>query len=155
MRAEHVADMPRIIKILAIGLLGVLALIFTLPVVAYFHRKPAALFIHVETLPWQTITIESDNLSSSLSFQSPSRAIVSPISYGIYRIGIQLTNGQAVWSQYYHRDAGNRRRVDLFVTPSSSGFHFRQTANGKEGLFDGEARLEDATKQKPFSLSWL
>ncbi len=148
--------MSRFLKIAGISVLFLVALGFVLPVVAHFHQKPAELFVHLESLSWQSVTIQSSNLPSALHFQRGSGEVkVVPIAYGIYRIGIQLATGQMIWSEYYHCDAGVRRRVDVYVTRSLERWHFRQTANQTRVLFDGDVRPEDATEQKPFRLSWI
>jgi len=99
------------------------------------------------------VIIEPANLPTPIRFEQRSSELkVSPISHDVYRIGIQLTNGEAIWSEFFHVDVGVSRRVDVFVTVSPSGYHFRQTANQSKELFGGDVRPENATKQKPFRL---
>lgn len=145
--------MSRLAKIGAASLLGVLVLGVILPMVSKLRQGPSQLFIHVDSLPWQTVIVESANLPTPIRFeQRPGELKVSPISHGIYRIGIQFTDGEAIWSEFFHADVGVRRRVDVFVTILPGGYHFRQTANQSNKLFDGDVRPENATKQKPFRL---
>jgi len=137
-----------------------LAYTFVWPQIAYYRlrQKPAELFVHVEVAPWQSVTIRATSVPSGPEWhfdRTNGEVRVSPIAYGIYRIGIQLTTNQMIWSEYYHCDAGVRRRVDIFVTPSSNHIHFHQTFNQSVNLFDGDVRPEDTSEQKPFQLSWI
>jgi len=128
--------------------------------VAEFARRssPAGLDIHIESIPWESVTVESSNLPQARHFASDAHELlVSPIGHGEYRIAIRLLDGRTVWSVYLHTDAGFRRRVDLFVAPSTrAGYiRFRQTVNRTEELFSGEIRPEDTTQEKPFPLAGI
>ncbi len=123
-----------------------------------WRGSPSGLHIQVQSIPWESIIVESDNLSQPIHFKSKRSGLaITPIVHGIYRIGVQLSDGRIVWSTYLHHDAGLRRRVDLFISPSPRpGYiRFRQTANRTTKLFTGETRPEDATKEKPFQLDWI
>jgi hypothetical protein len=130
-----------------------------LAVGAFMWRgTPSGLHIHIQSMPWESVAVESANLSQPLRFTSTtSDLLVAPIAHGVYRIGIHFPDGRTVWSAYLHHDAGARRRVDLFVSPSTRAgyFHFRQTANRTHHLFTGETRPEDTTKEKPFQLDCI
>jgi len=131
---------------------------FTVAEVAYRRSNPAGLDIHIQSIPWESVTVESSNLPEARHFASSAHELlVSPIGHGEYRIGIRLQDGHTVWSVYLHADAGVRRRVDLFVAPSTRpGYiHFRQTANRNDELFTGEIRPEDTTEEKPFPLAGI
>jgi len=122
------------------------------------HVRPAGLAIHIDALPWESVTVESTNLPQPRRFRLRSGELfVSPIAYGQYRVAIGFPDGRSVWTYYFHLDTGLRRRVDLFVSPSTrAGYiHFRQTENGGDELFSGETRPEDTTAEKPFSLSGI
>lgn len=100
--------------------------------------------------------MESSNLSNAIRFDAGSQDIrVTPISHGVYRIGIKLASGETIWCEFFHYDAGARRRVDVTISRKSVGLHFRQTANQSQVLFDGEARSGDGTEAKPFRLDWI
>lgn len=121
------------------------------------RRQPSAVYIHIDGLAWTNVTVQSDNLPQAQRFEPSTEVRVSPISYGAYRIGVQLSDGRLVWSEFLHCDAGVVRRVDVFLAPSSNHdyIHFRETANQKDILFEGETRPSDTTEQKPFRLAWI
>jgi hypothetical protein len=120
------------------------------------RRQPSTLFIDVQSLDWQTVIVESADLPLPVHFEKGNAALaVSPIEHGVYRIGVQLSNGKAIWCEFFHHDTGVRRRIDVVVTSSPDGFYFRQTANQSTVLFDGEARPGNATEQTPFRLDWM
>src|SRR5262245_28003776 len=104
--------MPRFAKIGVFGVLVAVGLLVLLPVISRTH--PSELFIHVDSLDWQTVIVESSNLPSAIRFERGSPEVrVSSISHGVYRIGVQLASGQTVWSEFFHSDVGVRRRVDI------------------------------------------
>jgi hypothetical protein len=148
--------MPRIFKIAVFATVCITALILVL---LNTHRlQSSALYIHVDSIPWSTVTVESSNLSRPQQFDRSTREVrVSPILHGVYRIRVQLSDGQSIWSQFFHYDAGVRRRIDVFLEPSqtSGQIHFRQTANQNKQLFNGDARPEDTTEEKPLTLDWI
>lgn len=123
-----------------------------------WREPPSGLHIHVQSIRWKSIVIESDNLPQPIHIQSPgSGQPVSPLAHGIYHLRIQLSDGRIVWSSFLHHDAGIRRRVDLFISPSTRpGYiRFRQTANRFDELFSGETQPEDTTEDLPFQLDWI
>jgi hypothetical protein len=118
-----------------------LAALLTLPALLQLFRPASALYTHIDSIPWDGITVESSNLPTPRSFDRSAQEIrISPISQGIYRISVRLSDGQTIWSEFFHYDAGVRRRIDVFVAPSQrAGYvHFRETTNQKEQHFDGE-----------------
>jgi hypothetical protein len=118
----------------------------------------SGLHIHIQSMPWESVAVESANLSQPLRFTpTASELLVTPIAHGVYRVGIHFPDGRTVWSAYLHHDAGVRRRVDLFMSPSTrAGYiHFRQTSNRTDELFTGETRPEYTTEEKPFQLDWI
>jgi hypothetical protein len=147
--------MPRVFfKFVVLAGICLAAFLVSPPLFRYL-RPAAALHIHVDSMPWDSISVESLNLSASRHFDRSAQDIrISPISHGIYRISIRLSDGQAVWSEFFHYDAGVRRRIDVFIAPSQrSGYvHFRETTNQKDQLFEGETRPGDTTAEKPFTL---
>ncbi len=137
-----------------IGFFFVLGLLLVLPFLR--DRAPSALILHLESIPWKTVTVESGNLPSPVLFnQGAAQCHITPISHGIYRIGIKLDQGGTLWSEFFHSNAGEDRRIDITVTPSATGFHFRQTANQSKMLFEGDTPAETSTEQKPFRLGWI
>lgn len=147
--------MPRVFYkfVVLAGICLVAVLVFP-PLLGYL-RPASALHVHLDSLAWDSITVESSNLSTPRSFDRSAQEIrITPISKGIYRISVRLSDGQTVWSEFFHYDAGVRRRIDVFVAPSQrAGYiHFRETTNQREQLFDGEARPADTTAEKPFLL---
>ena len=147
--------MERAIKIFAFGVLG-LGFCFLVGGISYSyydytHREPSELRVHVETLPWKSVTIKTHN-SSQVIFQPPDQARLSPIDYGKYWIGLQLTNGQSLWCEYYHMDAGVRRHVDITITSVSDSYRLRLDASGYHDSF--ELHPETATEQSPFRIPW-
>jgi hypothetical protein len=146
--------MSRRIKIGVIALLGSLALWFVWAFVS--PDRPSKLFVRVDAIPWQSVTVESDNLPSPVFFENGDvEIVISPVVHGVYRVGIQLSDGRSIWCEFLHTDVGVRRRVDLIITSSPAGFHFRESANGSEVLFEGETSSDNATRQKPFRLDWI
>ncbi|MHA3774817.1 hypothetical protein ACXR0O_25130 [Verrucomicrobiota bacterium sgz303538] len=140
-------------------LLIIVGVTLLLAVAVFFRRStPSSLHIHLQSLPWESVTIESANLPEPRRFGSRSdELLLSPIAHGIYRITIHLPDGRSVWASYLHHDAGVRRRVDLFVSPSvRAGYiRFRQTANRTDELFSGDTRPEDTAEDRPFQLDWI
>ena len=133
--------------ILSLGLFG-----FLFPII---FRSPSTFVVHVDSIPWDSVVIESSNLDNSVTFQSGATEIkLTPIKHGVYRIGINLTNGEAIWAQFFHHDVGVRR-IDVTVRPSTNGYHFRETANGSKELFSANAKPAEATKESPFALDWF
>jgi hypothetical protein len=141
-------------KLLIVG--GVALL---LALIAFIGRRtPSGLYIHIQSIPCESVVVESANLSKPIRFTSTgTELIVTPIEHGVYRVGIRLQDGHTLWATFFHQDVGTRQRVDLFVSSSSrSGYvHFRQTANRTKELFAGEVRPEDATEEKPLQLDWI
>jgi hypothetical protein len=146
--------MTRLTKLGALAIFCGVGLLIGLAISA--RRQPSALLIDVQALDWQTVVVASNNLPSPVHFKKGNTApAVRPIEHGVYRIGIQLSDGMTLWCEFFHHDTGVRRRIDLIVTTSPDGFHFRQTANQSAVLFDGDARGGDGTQQKPFRLDWI
>jgi hypothetical protein len=147
--------MPRLAKIALFLLVGTLAALVLLPLAS--QPQPSALYVHINGLAWTNVTVQSANLPQAQRFDSSREMRIGPISHGIYRICVQLSDGRLIWSEFFHADAGVRRRVDVFLAPSSNPdcIHFRETANQKDVLFEGETRPSDATEQKPFRLNWI
>ena len=147
--------MPRVFFKFVV-LAGVCLVAFLVSPSLFRYLRPAsALHIHIDSFPWDNITVESLNLSTPRYFDhSAPEMQISPISHGIYRISIRLSDGQTVWSEFFHHDTGIRGRVDVFVAPSQrAGYvHFRETTNQKEQLFEGDIRPGDTTADKPFLL---
>ena len=120
--------------------------------------QPSVLCVHVDSIPWQTITVESSNLSQTQRFdRSVPEIRVSPISHGIYRIVVQLSDGECIRSEFFHHDTGARRRIDVSLKPSQRrGYiHFTETMNQQKQLFEGDARPADTTEEKPFHLDGI
>jgi hypothetical protein len=147
--------MQRIAKIGIFLVLSTLAVLVLLQLVS--RRRPSALYVHIDGLAWIKVTVQSENLPQPQSFDASREVSVTPISHGVYRIGVQLSDGQLLWTEFFHSDAGVRRRVDVFLAPASNPgwIHFRETANQKDLLFDGETRPSDSTELKPFRLDWI
>lgn len=147
--------MPRVFfKFVVLAGIFLVAFLVSPPLFRYL-RPAAALHIHIAAIPWDSITVESDNLSAPRYFDRSAQEIrISPISHGIYRISVRLSDGQTVWSEFFHYDAGVRRRIDVFLAPSErSGYlHFRETTNQTEQLFEGETRPGDTSAEKPLIL---
>jgi len=59
---------------------------------------------------------------------------------------------QGIWCEYYHMDAGLRRRVDIGLTPLADRFLYRIDANQYHESF--AIRPEEATEQNPFVFPW-
>lgn len=148
--------MPRVFKITILAGCCIAGLFFVL---LFTHRlRPSELYIHIDSIPWSCVTVESDNLSKPQSFDHSAHELrLSPISHGVYRIGVELSDGQFIWSQFLHYDAGVRRRIDIFLTPSqNSGYiHIRETTNRRKQLFEGDSRAADTSKEKPITLDWI
>lgn len=148
--------MPRSVKYGAVGLIAVLLLCVALPISSRLRSARSELVIHVDSLPWQTLVVESANLPAPIRFERGAGDIrVRPVVHGVYRIGLHLKDGRQIWSEFFHDDAGKRRRLDLTITASPAGYRFLQTANQTTVLFDGEARTEEASAAKPFRLNWI
>ena len=148
--------MPRLAKLGVLALLGIAGLLLALAL--NLHRPPSTMYVHIDRLDWTNVTVQSENLPQPQRFDRSAEAVrVYPVLHGVYRIGVQLAEGRSVWCQLFHYDAGVRQRVDVFLTPSSKpgGIHFRETANEKDLLFEGDTRASDATEQKPFRLDWI
>jgi hypothetical protein len=109
-----------------------------------------------KTLP-NRIELTAASLSVFGSNSASLEVRVAPVSHGVYRIGVRLADGQSIWSDFLHSNVGERRRVDVFLSPSlRPGYiHFRQTASRKTLLFEGDTLRSDATEQKPFRLDWI
>ena len=147
--------MPRLAKIGIFLLVGIVAVIVLLPI--FSPRRAPVLYVHVDGLAWTNVTVQSANLSQPQRFDQAMEVRVSPVSHGVYRICVYLVDGQSVWSEFFHSDARNRWRVDVFLAPSTNPgcIHFRETANQKELLFESDARPSDSTEQNPFRLDWI
>jgi hypothetical protein len=148
--------MPRFAKIGILLVAAVLGFLLVTPLVS--RRPPGMLYVHIDGFAWTNVTVRSENLPQPLSFVPSNSAVqVTPVSHGIYRIGVQFADGQSVWSEFFHADAGVRRRVDVFLAPSSRpGYiHVRETINQKDLLFENDIRPADASEQKPSRLGWI
>ena len=122
------------------------------------RTQTSSLYVHVEGLDWTNITVQSENLARPQQFdRSVSEVRVSPISHGVYRIGVRLATGQVLWSELFHSDVGVRHRLDVFLSAlvHAGYIHFRQTTNQKELLFESNAGLSDLSEEKPFRLDWI
>ncbi len=132
--------MPRPAKLGILLLLGMAGLLLVLPFALTLPRPPSTLYVHIDGLDWTNVTVQSSNLPQPQRFDRSAQDVrVYPVSHGVYRIGVQLADGQSVWSKFFHYDAGVRQRVDVFLAPSSKPgcIHFRETANQKDLLFRG------------------
>lgn len=150
--------MARLARIGILLLLGIAGLLLVPRFLVTLHRPPSTLYVHIDGLDWANVTVQSENLPQPQRFDRSAQAVrVYPVSHGVYRIGVQLADGQCVWSQLFHYDAGVRQRVDVFLTPSSKPgcIHFRETANQKDPLFEGDTLPSDTAEQKPFRLDWI
>ena len=151
--------MTRIAKI-AVFLVGVVLALLLAP---YAVRLwPSALSVRLDpALAWQSVTIESYNLARPQRFTpSAGEVRISPIEHGLYRVGVQFADGQSMWGEFLHVDAGFRRRVDLFLGPSPQAGHVHLRLTASRGflprrlvLFDGEVRSSDASSEQPQILS--
>ncbi len=140
--------------ILAIGVFFVMGFVYP-----YLPRLwPSALSVRLDpSLAWKSISIASNNFRGEQHFMPTTPVRVSPISYGAYITEILFSDGLSAWIEIYHTDAGDRRWVDLSISPSSrpGHLHLHVTANRwlfpkRLLLFDGEVRLADTTPKNPF-----
>ena len=149
--------MPRPAKLGILLLLGMAGLLLVLPFALTLPRPPSTLYVHIDGLDWTNVTVQLSNLPQPQRFDRSAQDVrVYPVSHGVYRIGVQLADGQSVWSKFFHYDAGVRQRVDVFLAPSSkpgSSTSGRPQTRRTCSL-RGYAIL-GATEQQPFCLDWI
>ena len=67
-----------------------------------------------------------------------------------------LQDGRILWWEFYHYDAGVRRRVDIYLQPLfQNQFKFFQTYNYNNVLFEGNVVIDSTSEQRPYRLDWF
>lgn len=142
-------------KIILISLACIAVAGLAAPVLWRLH--PSRLVVHVSGGAWKSVAVESRNLSSTSTFHPGDAPQISPISHGIYGIAVEYSDGQVLWTQFFHYDAGDRRRIDIYFDgdPKAGSLGIKEVANGITVLFDSKASPSDTSKEKPLTLDWI
>ena len=126
-----------------------------LHLLADLRSNRSVLSVHVGT-PWRHVSVSSPNFSGVKSFHSGAPVTLSPIGHGTYTVEVEFADGRTVWTEFFHYDAGVRKRIDLYFDGATSGtIGIRETMNDGQVLFEGQATPEATSAQKPYRLDWI
>jgi hypothetical protein len=143
--------------IIAIAVI-VLCIVIGMLAAGYLPRlKPSKLCIHVSGAQWTRVLVESSNLNERKAFHPTGTLTLSPIEHGVYRVSVQYQSAETIWTEFFHTDAGVRRRIDLFFEgdPNIGPIRIRETANGNDVLFEGQATPKETSAERPLRLVWI
>lgn len=110
------------------------------------RAQPGTLTIHCAPAVCDEVAVTKESvpeLSSSTSATGTWQ--ISSISHGPYSIAIRFRDGRTLTAEYYHLDAGERKRVDIFIArPAGATVSLRCTGY-EDGRLIGEKMANLAT----------
>jgi hypothetical protein len=142
----------------AVAVVVISAVVCALVAMYAVRLWPSELSIRIEP------ALGSTSASLKTIFQSETRSAIPAsgelrvplISHAMYEVDLPLSSGRHLWTQYLHTDAGDRRRVDMHFSPTSSAesCHVRITANKwffpkRLVLLDADVRAVDTSEEHP------
>lgn len=136
-------------------LLGI-SLLLVAGTLLYINKlKSEGLFLHIDGMSWNMVTVSSPPLMKRIPYQQSPLKLCS-LRHGKYLLSLTLQDGRILWWEFYHYDAGIRRRVDLYVQRiSPNQFTFLQTYNHDNTLFEGSVIIDTISEQHPYRLDWF
>lgn len=121
--------------------------------VTQLHTK--GLFLHLNSLTWQRVMVSSPPLLAHLQYQQ-SPVKLCALRHGKYLLSLTLDNNRTLWWEFYHYDAGVRKRVDISIQRlDQHQVKFIQTYNTENLLFEGTVTIEATSEQHPYRLDWF
>jgi hypothetical protein len=145
-------------KIIIMIVVGLICIVIGVLVVGYLPRlKPSVLCTHVSGAQWRRVFVQSTNFHEKKVFQPKDTLTLSPIAHGVYTVSVEYANGETIWTQFFHFDAGVRRKIDLFFegNPKTSPVKIREIANGNVVLFEDQATPNETSAERPLRLDWI
>ena len=119
-----------------------------------FSARPGTLYIKVADTPWTEVTVGSYH-DKPVAFSSGSTPLLWPMQYGPYTISVKFSDGRTVWLEYFHYDAGVRKRAEVTVErlPDGETVRITQTYNKSEkDKVQGSIPISKTSHDKPFLL---
>ena len=107
------------------------------------RSQPGTLTIHCDPAVCKAITVTKEGQPELVGSKArDGQWLVTPISHGPYTFDIRLADRRTVRTGYFHLDAGERKRVDVYITrPSSTRLYLKVTGYNDNSFID-EATID-------------
>jgi hypothetical protein len=145
------------VAILAIAMLVAAWIVFSLVRFGLLRSRPGVLIVHCDPAQCGGITVRRESVPELLNAPAAASGVrVTPISHGPYTIEAGFSDGKHLWVSYYHLDAGERKRVDVYIDRITGGkVHLKVTGYEDNRLIEEKTvSIAASSGEKPVALSW-
>jgi hypothetical protein len=114
-----------------------------------YSARPGTLYVQVTNTPWTSVTLSS-TFDKPHSFSPGDTIRLWPIQYGIYKVTITFPDQRTAWLNYYHYDAGVRKRAEMIIErlPDGESLHITQIYNKTEKV-ERTVHISETSQAKP------